>query len=226
MKKKNKGRKSITAVGTVLAAGLTPGIASVTPTTPPPSADVELTAADAISINGEVLDFDELFAMNQINRDPRDIPKVYGPPVTVSDKEKAERERIRRERARQDSIDRLRAQKLVYGPPPPRYHYVGPDELRNIAARDQQEAIHLVVSKLLNFCSTMVFSEAIDPTVPLERRDISRDLKMDNSQLEMLEKLLDDQYGVQATTDMIKQLGTLESVARFIVTVATPIKKD
>lgn len=226
MKKKNKGRKSITAVGTVLAAGLTPGIAAGTPATPPPSADVELTAADAISINGEVFDFDELFAMNQINRDPRDIPKVYGPPPSISEKEKAERERIRRERARQDSIDRLRAQKLVYGPPPPRYQYVGPDELRNIAARDQQEAIHLVVSKLLNFCSTMVFSEAIDPTVPLQRRDINRDLKMDDSQLEMLERLLDDQYGVQATKDQIKQLGTLEGIARFVVTVATPIKED
>lgn len=226
MKKKNKGRKSITAVGTVLAAGLTPGIASVTPATLPPSADVELTAADAVSINGEVLDFNELFAMNQINRDPRDVPKVYGPPPSISEKEKAERDRIRRERARQDSIDRLRAQKLVYGPPPPRYHFVGPVELRNIAARDQQEAINVVVSELRNFCSTMVFLKAKDPTVPLERRDITRDLQMDTSQLEIMERLLDDHYGVQATKDQIKQLGTLEGIARFIVIVATPIKED
>ena len=72
----------------------------------------------------------------------------------------------------------------------------------------------------------MVFNKAKDPTVPLERRDITRDLQMDTSQLEIMERLLDDHYGVQATKDQIKQLGTLEGIARFIVIVATPIKED
>ena len=67
-KNKNKARKSITAVGAVVAAGLTPGIATGTPATLPPSADVEITAADVISINGEVIDFDEMLAMQQINK--------------------------------------------------------------------------------------------------------------------------------------------------------------
>ena len=119
MKKKNKGRKSITAVSAVVAAGLTPGILSGSPASQPPINDVKLTAADAISIGGDIFDFDELFAMEQIRRDPRDIPKVYGPPPSIH---KAQR---------QDSINQSIAE--VYGPPPPRYLFVGPEELRSIA---------------------------------------------------------------------------------------------
>lgn len=79
-KNKNKARKSITAVGAVVAAGLTPGIATGSPVPQPPHTDVELTAADVISINGDVFDFDELFAMNQVNRDRERMKVVYGPP--------------------------------------------------------------------------------------------------------------------------------------------------
>ena len=63
MKKKNKGKKSLTAVGAVVAAGLTPGIVTGAPASQPPIPDVEFTAADAVSIGGDVFDFDELFAM-------------------------------------------------------------------------------------------------------------------------------------------------------------------
>lgn len=94
MKKKNKAKKSITAVGAVVAAGLTPGIVTGTPAPQAPSTDIELTAADVISINGDVFDFDELFAMHQVNQDHRQKvvygppqPKVYGP-VPPKDKDK------------------------------------------------------------------------------------------------------------------------------------------
>ena len=67
-KNKNKARKSITAVGAVVAAGLTPGFVTGTPAQQSPSTDIELTAADVVSINGDVFNFDELFAMHQVNR--------------------------------------------------------------------------------------------------------------------------------------------------------------
>lgn len=116
MKKKNKNRarKSITAVGAVVAAGLTPGIATSTPVPQSPSTGTELTAADAVSINGEVLDFDELFAMNQVNRGqnrPKLVygppqPKVYGPipPQKDKDKKKKDREQELREQQIADSL--------------------------------------------------------------------------------------------------------------------------
>lgn len=277
MKKKNKdqARKSITAVGAVVAAGLTPGIVTGTPLPEPLSSDINLTAADVISINGEMYDFEDMFAMNQADSVPVDqIVVVYGSPkamkkmkkkeekkkkeeekrkkeeekkkkdkdqeireqeiadsLMMEEMKKAEEDRLARERYeawRRDSIQRAIEEnhKLVYGPPPPMYHFVGPVKLRDIAARDQQEAFNVVVSELRDFCSTMIFHQAKDPTVPLERRDISRDLGMETDQLETLERILDDHYSVQATKDMIKKLGTLEGVAKFIVNVATPIKKE
>ena len=69
--KKDHRRKSLAAVGAVVAAGLAPGLVASTPA--PHPAGTEATAADVVAINGEALDFDELFAATQ----PR---TVYGPP--------------------------------------------------------------------------------------------------------------------------------------------------
>ena len=207
MKKKNKGRKSITAVSAVVAAGLTPGIISGSPASQPPINDVELTAADAISIGGDIFDFDELFAMEQIRRDPRDIPKVYGPPPSIIKKQ------------RQDSIDQSIAE--VYGPPPPRYLFIGPEELRSIAANDKQEAADVILEALMDYCRQRPLDPNVDPNVTghiilREDRDLVRDLMMDSKQLEMLQQEIADRFEVQLTEEMLKQLGTLRRVANFI----------
>lgn len=217
MKKKNKGRKSITAVSAVVAAGLTPGIISGSPASQPPINDVELTAADAISIGGDIFDFDELFAMEQIRRDPRDIPKVYGPPPSIH---KAQR---------QDSINQSIAE--VYGPPPPRYLFVGPEELRSIAANDKQEAADMILEALMDYCRQRPLDPNVDPNVTghiilREDRDLVRDLMMDSKQLEMLQQEIADRFEVQLTEEMLKQLGTLRRVANFIAEVVAPIKEE
>ena len=217
MKKKNKGRKSITAVSAVVAAGLTPGIISGSPASQPPINDVELTAADAISIGGDIFDFDELFAMEQIRRDPRDIPKVYGPPPSIH---KAQR---------QDSINQSIAE--VYGPPPPRYRFVGPEELRFIAANDKQEAADVILEALMDYCRQRPLDPNVDPNVTghiilREDRDLVRDLMMDSMQLELLQQEIADRFEVQLTEEMLKQLGTLRRVANFIAEVVTPIKEE
>jgi acyl carrier protein len=217
MKKKNKGRKSITAVSAVVAAGLTPGIISGSPASQPPINDVELTAADAISIGGDIFDFDELFAMEQIRRDPRDIPKVYGPPPSIH---KAQR---------QDSINQSIAE--VYGPPPPRYLFVGPEELRSIAANDKQEAADVILEALMDYCRQRPLDPNVDPNVTghiilREDRDLVRDLMMDSKQLEMLQQEIADRFEVQLTEEMLKQLVTLRRVANFIAEVVAPIKEE
>ena len=217
MKKKNKGRKSITAVSAVVAAGLTPGILSGSPASQPPINDVKLTAADAISIGGDIFDFDELFAMEQIRRDPRDIPKVYGPPPSIH---KAQR---------QDSINQSIAE--VYGPPPPRYLFVGPEELRSIAANDKQEAADMILEALMDYCRQRPLDPNVDPNVTghiilREDRDLVRDLMMDSMQLELLQQEIADRFEVQLTEEMLKQLGTLRRVANFIAEVVTPIKEE
>ena len=235
--KKNKGRKSLTAVGAVVAAGLTPGIITGTPASLPPSSDVELTAADVVSINGEVFDFDELFAMARVSPDPQVHKTVYGPPKVygpvppkpkdknrqqeIEDSIKSEKARI--EAMRLDSIRRAQEEhKLVYGPPPPRFVSSGPEDLRAAIASNKEEAWVLVKDALKDFYFRRLDRE--DVKFSLESHLI-RDLKMDSQQLEELSQEIDDRFGVQVTEEMINQLGSLERIIDFIIAVATPIKE-
>ena len=222
MKKKNKTRKSLSAMGAVVAAGLTPGIASGSPAALPTSADVELTAADAVVIGDVVFDFDDLLAMQQINRDPRDIPKVYGPPPASMDKkDKARQDSIIREKMRQDSIRRVRdSHALVYGPPPPRHFSVNPERLRNIAADDLEDAKQVVTSGLMTFIQEMMDSKGGRIT-PVSH--FTRDLKMTPSQLQELTDEVENRYGVQISQDMLKQLNNVLRLTDFIITVVKPV---
>ena len=66
MKEKNKGKKTLAAVGAVVAAGLTPGIVAATPQCAPvPEPSIELTAAQVVAIDGNTYSFDELYAMQR-----------------------------------------------------------------------------------------------------------------------------------------------------------------
>lgn len=63
MKKRNKGKKALTVVGAVVAAGLTPGFIAATPGyLPVHGSNAGITAADAVAINGQTYSFDELYA--------------------------------------------------------------------------------------------------------------------------------------------------------------------
>ena len=56
----------MTAVGAVVAAGLTPGIIAATPgCLPGQGSNAEITAADVVAIDGLAYGFDELYAMQQ-----------------------------------------------------------------------------------------------------------------------------------------------------------------
>lgn len=64
MKKKNKGKKTLAAVGAVVAAGLTPGIIAATPNAMPvQDPNIGLTAAEVVAIAGNTYSFDELYAL-------------------------------------------------------------------------------------------------------------------------------------------------------------------
>ena len=60
--KKNKGKKSLAAVGAMVAAGLTPGIMAASPSQ---GCNAEITAADVVAIDGTTYSFDELYAMQR-----------------------------------------------------------------------------------------------------------------------------------------------------------------
>lgn len=66
MKKRNKGKKALTAVGAVVAAGLTPGfVAASAAGLPNQSPNAGITAADVVAIAGSTYSFDELYAMQR-----------------------------------------------------------------------------------------------------------------------------------------------------------------
>ena len=66
MKKNNKGKKTLAAVGAVVAAGLTPGfVAASAAGLPIQGSNAGITAADVVAIDGATYSFDELYAMQR-----------------------------------------------------------------------------------------------------------------------------------------------------------------
>ena len=66
MKKNNKGKKTLAAVGAVVAAGFTPGfVAASTAGLSNQGSNAGITAADVVAIDGTTYGFDELYAMQR-----------------------------------------------------------------------------------------------------------------------------------------------------------------
>jgi TonB family protein len=66
MKKNNKGKKTLAAVGAVVAAGLTPGfVAASAAGLSNQGSNAGITAADVVAIDGTTYSFDELYAMQR-----------------------------------------------------------------------------------------------------------------------------------------------------------------
>ena len=267
-KKKNQSRKSITAVGAVFAAGLTPGIVTGSPVPEPLNTDIELTAADVVSIDGEKFDFEDLFAMNQADPVPVDqVVVVYGPPGSMKglnkdknkekkknkDKKKkknkdqeirewqntdsaamAEQRRIQemnelkaaREKARRDSIERAMQQnyKLVYGPPPPKYNSLDPEQVRlELAEYSKDEAIAYVENQIMAY---------LDYISDMDRRfgnsgrpRINSKTELDSDDKTRLIEEVEHSFGVQVTEEMMEHLNTPNRLALFIVEVIRPADK-
>ncbi len=66
MKEKNRGKKTLAAVGAVVAAGLTPGFVAASAAGAALQApNAPFTAADVVAIDGTTYSFDELYAMQR-----------------------------------------------------------------------------------------------------------------------------------------------------------------
>lgn len=65
-KEKNKGKKTLAAMGAVVAAGLTPGfVAASAAGLPNQGSNAGITAADVVAMDGTTYSFDELYAMQR-----------------------------------------------------------------------------------------------------------------------------------------------------------------
>ncbi len=263
-KRKNKNKKSLTAMSAVVAAGLTPGIALVSSAAQQPRLDVEYTAADMVSINGEVMDFDELFDMqlgengdttqskkqqerairDSISRANKSHQKVYGPPPPNRVKKDRKRDKIDQEaRDRQiaDSIAQAYEKRtvLVYGPPTP----INIEEIKaahdaevkereeqmerailqqayNTAqSGDKEGAIEKIQFILMDYCASLVQADAKGLPISPDSHFID-DLKMDDSQLELLKQKVEDSFDLILANDELAQLTSPSRLARYIVETA------
>jgi TonB family protein len=101
MKDKNKGKKTLAAVGAVVAAGLTPGfVVASAAGSPIQGSNVAITAADVVAIDGTTFSFDELYAMQR--GDTIELPDIiledkhetlYGAVVVAPYRRKIEKDR-------------------------------------------------------------------------------------------------------------------------------------
>ena len=263
-KRKNKNKKSLTAMSAVVAAGLTPGIALVSSAAQQPRLDVEYTAADMVSINGEVMDFDELFDMqlgdngdttqskkqqerairDSISRANKSHQKVYGPPPPNRVKKDRKRDKIdqkRRDRQIADSIAQAYEKRtvLVYGPPTP----INIEEMKaahdaevrereeqmerailqqayNTAqSGDKEGAIEKIQFILMDYCASLVQDDAKGLPISPDSHFID-DLKMDDSQLEMLKQKVEDSFDLILANNELGQLTSPSRLARYIVETA------
>lgn len=191
--KKNR-KASLTAVGAVVAAGLGIAATSANAGTPP-----ALTAADVVAIDGQVLDADALLAQQQV----------------VVDENKARS----LEQARRDSVrtakERMKSQRLVYGPPRPNnFGPVQPNQNETPAEREQRIKIEQLA--LAECCARLSNADAKGIQVTADSR-LTRDLGMDPEQMNQLAKEINDRHGVLFTIEQLEQLSTVRRIVQRIV---------
>jgi acyl carrier protein len=123
---------------------------------------------------------------------------------------------------REDSIRRaMEARELVYGPPSMLRMSIA-EELRQIAADSKDRAIGYIQEDI-TYWITRKFN-ITDATIGPDT-DLTKDLKLDFEQLQILRDEIEENYGVQISDDMLKRLNTLDRLTKFIVEVVKPIEE-
>ena len=219
MKKKNKGKKALTAVGAIVAAGLTPGIIAATPgCMPVQSPSVEVTAADAVAIDGQAYSFDELYAMQQISQRGHLAPNRSQP------------------QAKTQTPSRTRPQtrpvaKYAAPPPPrpqdqhttlygvPRPHMPVVEVVESAADTIRADALE----HLIDYCAQLIDADARGILITPDS-DLTHELGMNEDELKALKAEIEDVYGVEVSHHrfrLIGQLNTLRLITEYITRIKT-----
>ena len=208
-KDKNKGKKKLTAVGAVVAAGLTPGIISGAPVSQlPPNAG--LTAADVVAIDGNTYGFGELLAMQKPGglryyAAAQGIPQVairYGvqrPPQVAT----------------HYGVQRPPQATTMYGVPRP---MPKPQDDKKIQQKKMQLAIDSIQWDLVDYCALLIDADYRGIFISPES-DLTRELGMTEDELKELAAEIKDYYGVEVSYKrfyLVGQLNTLRLVAEYI----------
>ena len=194
MKKRNKGNSTLTAVGAVVAAGLTPGvIAAATTGSPLHNPNAELTAAEVVAIGDNTYGFDELYAMQQpSSREDPQIAVRYGvrPP---------------------------NQQTTLYGVPRPRP--VPPPSPQEIKAQNIEIALDTIQLSLMEYCAQLIDADAYGILISPDS-DLTRNLGMTSDELKELQAEIKRRYDVEVSYNrfyLVGQLNTLRLISEHIV---------
>lgn len=221
MKKKNKGKKTLAAVGAVVAAGLTPGIIAATPNAMPvQDPNIGLTAAEVVAIAGNTYSFDELYAMQQpaaagVQEEAPQVALRYGvqprptrpvKPTPPTAKYAAPRPPGQHE--------------TYYGVPRPHIHPQPPIDVIEVSA-----ALDTIQEGLMEFCIQIVdadpYTQGVGFTID---SDLTREIGMNDYQLKELKAIIEDYYGVEVSYPrfyLVGQLNTLRLVSEYIYKLKT-----
>lgn len=192
MKDKNKGNKTLAAVGAVVAVGLTPGILNSTPQCAPvQTPNAAITAAEVVAIDGNAYGFDELYAMQQgVGRcyavAPGEQPQVatrYG----------------------------------SYRPSQPPINY-GPQSSQKTFDITRSTHLEDLQKSLMAYCEQLIDADKSYIVITLDR-DLTRDLGMSRDELKALAAEIKERYGVEVSYNRFYlngQLNTLRLITEHI----------
>lgn len=216
MKKRNKGKRALTAVGAVVAAGLTPGIVGAAPIQ---GSHAGFTAAEVVAISGSTFSFDELYAMQQVDRSQRH--KTTQRPKSTS------------QQATRYGVPRPQAQAPKYAAPRPEYP---PTTMYGVARPpipaviveqsptvDREEIQMGVMKYLMDYCNLLIDADKRGIIITPDS-DLTRDLGMTEDDLKELKAEIEDYYGVEVSHHRFRlkgQLNTLRLVSEYITKIIT-----
>lgn len=218
MKKKNKGKKTLAAVGAVVAAGLTPGIIAATPNAMPvQDPNIGLTAAEVVAIAGNTYSFDELYAM-QLPADARvqeEAPQVamrYGvPPKPVKPSQPVAKYAAPRPPGQHETY---------YGVPRPHIHPQPPIDVIEVSA-----ALDTIQEDLIGLCVELLDADPYTRGYVFSLdSDLTREMEMSEEQLKALKAEIKERYGVEVSYPrfyLLGQLNTLRLVSEYIYKLKT-----
>ena len=219
MKKKNKGKKTLAAVGAVVAAGLTPGIIAATPNAMPvQDPNIGLTAAEVVAIAGNTYSFDKLYAMQQPaggRGQESAAPQVamrYGvPPKPVKPSQPVAKYAAPRPPGQHETY---------YGVPRPHIHPQPPIDVIEVSA-----ALDTIQEGLIGLCVELLDADPYTRGCVFSLdSDLTREMEMSEEQLKALKTEIKERYGVEVSYPrfyLVGQLNTLRLVSEYIYKLKT-----
>ena len=208
-RKNNKRKRALTTVGAVVAAGLTPGFIAVSATGATlQNPDAGVTAAEVVAIDGNTYSFDEIYAMQQVDKSQRRRPAPQSRPKSQATRYGALPARPQYPPS------------TLYGVPRPKIPAVVIEESATV---DREEIQTSILTYLMDYCNLLIDADKRGIIITPDS-DLIDDLGMNEDDLKDLKAEIEDYYGVEVSHHRFRlkgQLNTLFLVSEYITKLKT-----